>query len=106
MIFAMASIGASYHDDNTTATWLHRLATACLKKYVRKPTNSPYESVHPDSLKLASSSLTIADEPIWVLQCLLLIIVNGTKSASFRTFQEAVSLTSLLIEVRIYESIL
>jgi hypothetical protein len=65
-----------------------------------------YESVHPDSLKLASSSLTIADEPIWVLQCLLLIIVNGTKSASFRTFQEAVSLTSLLIEVRIYESIL
>jgi hypothetical protein len=42
MIFAMASIGASYHDDNTTATWLHRLATACLKKYVRKPTNSPY----------------------------------------------------------------
>ncbi|GIJ91424.1 hypothetical protein Asppvi_010389 [Aspergillus pseudoviridinutans] len=41
-IFAMASIGASYHDDNTTATWLHRLATACLKKYVRKPTKPPY----------------------------------------------------------------
>ena len=55
----------------------------------------------PDSQKLALSPLTIADEPLWVLHCLLLIMVNGTKSANFRTFQEAASLTSLLIEVRV-----
>ncbi|KNG84777.1 hypothetical protein ANOM_006839 [Aspergillus nomiae NRRL 13137] len=34
MIFAMASIGASYYDDDATATSLHCMAQMCIKNYV------------------------------------------------------------------------
>ncbi|KAJ1709126.1 hypothetical protein NYO67_8705 [Aspergillus flavus] len=80
MIFAMASIGASYYDDDATATSLHCIAQMCIKNHIEL------------------SPLTIADEPLWVLQCLLLIMANGTKNSDFRTFQESASLASLLIE--------
>ncbi|CDM29937.1 unnamed protein product [Penicillium roqueforti FM164] len=64
MIFAMASIGAIYYDDELTAASLHRMSKANTIKY-----------------------------------CLLLVMANGTKSGDFRTFQEAASLASLLIEI-------
>lgn len=53
----------------------------------------------PDSKEVQLSQLTIADKKLWVLQCLLLVMANGTKSGDFRTFQEAASLASLLIEI-------
>ncbi|KAI3124870.1 hypothetical protein CBS147330_6830 [Penicillium roqueforti] len=81
MIFAMASIGAIYYDDELTAASLHRMSKANTIKYVQL------------------SQLTIADKKLWVLQCLLLVMANGTKSGDFRTFQEAASLASLLIEI-------
>ncbi|KAJ5799058.1 uncharacterized protein N7518_001126 [Penicillium psychrosexuale] len=64
----MASIGTSYYDDELTAASLHRMSKAYTIKY------------------------------LWVLQYLLLVMANGTKSGDFRTFQEAASLASLLIE--------
>lgn len=36
MIFAMASIGAIYYDDELTAASLHRMSKANTIKYVRK----------------------------------------------------------------------
>ena len=54
-------------------------------------------SILSDLQKIELSPLTIANEPLWVLQCLLLVMANGTKSANFRTFQEAASLASLLL---------
>ncbi|KAI2632983.1 hypothetical protein GGS26DRAFT_554865, partial [Hypomontagnella submonticulosa] len=80
MILAMASIGASYHDDDKTSLSLCRIARASIKKY------------------LELTPRTIADEPLWVLQCLLLVMINGSKSASFQNYQQAISLASLLME--------
>ncbi|GMG09198.1 unnamed protein product [Aspergillus oryzae] len=42
MIFAMASIGASYYDDDATATSLHCIAQMCIKNHV-----SEYRKVSP-----------------------------------------------------------
>ncbi|KAI0377765.1 hypothetical protein F5Y04DRAFT_172730 [Hypomontagnella monticulosa] len=80
MILAMASIGASYHDDDMASSSLCRIARASIKKYLEL---TPH---------------TIADQPLWVLQCLLLVMINGSKSANFQNYQEATSLASLLIE--------
>ncbi|KAI8634661.1 hypothetical protein F5Y19DRAFT_120545 [Xylariaceae sp. FL1651] len=80
MILAMASIGATYYEDEATSAWLYRIARASVKKY------------------LQVTSRTIADEPLWIVQSVLLVMVNGSRSASFQHYQEAASLGSLLIE--------
>lgn len=80
MLLVMASIGAGYHDDDATASSLCRIARASLMAHI------------------GSTPHTIADEPLWVLQCLLMVMIQGSKHASFQHYQEAISLASLLIE--------
>lgn len=99
MILVMSSIGASYHDDHTSSSSLYLLAKALLRKHV----SAARTPCHPfaDPQKTESTPHTIMNEPLWVLQCLLLIMVHGCKSASFKEYQESVSLAPLLIEVRL-----
>ncbi|KAI1171107.1 hypothetical protein F4777DRAFT_71032 [Nemania sp. FL0916] len=80
LVLAMAAIGATYYDDDVVSTSLYHIARASIKDYLRL------------------TSKTIADEPLWVLQSVLLIMVNGSRSANFQHYQEAASLGSLLIE--------
>ncbi|KAH8593874.1 hypothetical protein B0O99DRAFT_192345 [Bisporella sp. PMI_857] len=78
LLLAMAAMSAGYHKEHKTSQKLYIAARLSVTKY------------------LGSSRAWTTEQPIWLIQSILILMALGTISGELATFNEALSWASLL----------